>query len=210
MYSKVIKESASPVAVIMKVINDVIYKNVQSDWTAAKIGQPLSTGDEIKTGEKSLALIKFTDGSILNVREKSSLKIYADKKDKEILKNTFIENGNVEFNVNKQENEEFKFTTPTMVASIRGTEGYIGNLSDGSSILVCEKGSIDVEASLGNKQTGNIKGGQFAKVGKEGDIETGTVTEEQQKLNDKMKKSNTKKIIIKTNSGDLIIDYIAD
>ena len=116
---------ASPIAIVMKVVKDVSFKKVDGDWTTIKIGQALSTGDEIKTGAKSLALVKFTDNSILRVRENCSIKIYADKNDKQISKNTYIGKGGVNFEVAKQQqNEEFQFTTPTMVASIRGTKGF--------------------------------------------------------------------------------------
>jgi len=74
----------SPVAIMMKVVKDVTLKKAEADWSSVKIGAALSTNDEIKTGSQSLALIKFTDNSILRVRENSTLKIYADKANKEI------------------------------------------------------------------------------------------------------------------------------
>jgi hypothetical protein len=209
-YSEGLAEPATPVAIVMKVIKDVKLKTAEaSNWSGAKIGQQLSTGDEIKTEAKSLAVIKFTDGSIINVRENSSLKIYADKKNKQISKNTYIDKGDVQFNVNKQEAEEFKFTTPTMVASIRGTQGAF-NVKEEESMLLCTEGSIFIEALLGSRQTGDITGGQFAKVGTEGNINIGQISPEQMNKIENMKKSNSKKVTIKTNAGNIVIEYLSE
>jgi len=203
-------KSDSPIAVMMKIIKDVKLKQLNNDWKDVKIGAPLITGDEIKTGSKSFALIKFTDNSLLRLRENTLVKIYADKKGKNISKNTHLENGKLGFKVTKQEDEEFQLTTPTMVASIRGTEGFLQINDDGSSLLVVETGSIDVNALLGNKNSGNIKDGQYALVGSDGEVIIGNITQEQKEEGNSIRKTNSKKIIIKTNSGDLIIDYLSE
>lgn len=199
----------APVAVLMKIIKDVSFKKGSTNWGNAKIGTPLSTNDEVKTGDKSLALIKFTDNSIIRVRENSSLKIYADKNNNQLSKNTYIDKGKVGFNVSKQENEEFRFTTPTMVASIRGTEGYIGVGDDGFSLLVCIEGSIDVSGTVGQKESGKVVAGTYAIIGATGTLQQGTVTIQMQNENTNAKKSNIKKLVIKTDQGDIIIEYLA-
>lgn len=166
----------SPVAIVMKTIKEVSFKKDKANWVEAKAGIPLATNDEIKTGDKSLALIKFTDNSILRVRENSSLKIYADKKQGDLSKNTYIDKGKVGFNVTKQQNEEFKFTTPTMVASIRGTDGYFDVGEDGNTLLVCNEGQIEVQATQGEKQSGTVSGGNFVQVNENGSIKSGANT----------------------------------
>lgn len=200
----------APIAIVMKIVNDVNFKKAEGAWTTIKIGQALATGDEIKTGAKSLALIKFTDNSILRVRENCTIKIYADKNNKQISKNTYIGKGDVNFKVTKQENEEFQFTTPTMVASIRGTEGLIEVGEDGASSLIVEDGSVDFMSTLGDKKKGNVRGGNFAKVDKEGQVNEGAISENLRKKLENAKKTNTKKIIIQTNQGDLIIEYLEE
>jgi hypothetical protein len=200
----------SPVAIIMKIINDVTARKNGANWGPAKTGTPLSTTDEVKTGDKSLALIKFTDNSLIRVRENSSLKIYADKDKGQLSKNTYIDKGKVGFNVSKQENEEFRFTTPTMVASIRGTGGYIAVEHDGLSLLVCTEGNIDISATQGQKQTGNLKAGRFAQIGADGTINSGAITPQQDTESKNLKRTNIKRLIINTDSGDLIIEYLGD
>jgi len=202
--------SEAPIAIVMKIVKDVNFKKANGDWSATKIGQTLATGDEIKTGGKSLAIVKFTDNSILRVRENCSIKIYANKNDKQISKNTYIGKGGVNFEVTKQQqNEEFQFTTPTMVASIRGTKGFL-QVGDNETVLVLEEGSIDYKSLLGDQTKGNVKGGNSVIFTNDGNVTVATISPEQQRQLEDSKKTNTKKIIIKTNQGDLIIEYLEE
>ncbi|MDP2302269.1 MAG: FecR family protein [Ignavibacteria bacterium] len=205
-----VSKSENPVAVVMKVVKEVSTKKEGTDWATAKIGQTLKTGDEVKTGDKSLALIKFTDNSLIRVRENSSLKIFADKKDKTISKNTHIDKGRVGFEVAKQENEEFKFTTPTMVASIRGTEGFFDVFPDGASLLVVARGLIEVLGTLGNKDGGNVGAGQYVMYNNNGDMTLGDATEGMMKDQQGTRSTNLKKIRIQTSQGELVIEYYAE
>ncbi|MDP3682815.1 MAG: FecR family protein, partial [Ignavibacteria bacterium] len=201
---------ASPIAIVMKVVKDVSFKKADGDWTTIKIGQALSTGDEIRTGAKSLALVKFTDNSILRVRENCSIKIYADKNEKVISKNTYIGKGGVNFEVAKQQqNEEFQFTTPTMVASIRGTKGFF-QVGDNGTVLVLEEGAVDYKSLLGEQIKGNVRGGNSVVFTNDGQVTVSTISPQQQRQLEDSKKTNTKKIIIKTNQGDLIIEYLEE
>jgi len=199
----------SPIAIVMKSVQEVTFKKTDGGWTKVKIGQPLYTGDEIRTGSKSLALVKFTDNSILRVRENCTIKIYADKNNKQISKNTYIGSGDVNFKVTKQENEEFQFTTPTMVASIRGTEGVIG-VDENGSYLALEKGLVEFAAILGEKLKGSVTPGYFVRVDNTGQVEQGLISETLKKKLEDSKKTDTKKIIIQTNQGDLIIEYLEE
>lgn len=201
----------SPVAIMMKVVKDVTFKRASADWSTAKIGAALSTNDEIKTGSQSLALIKFTDNSILRVRENSTLKIYADKTDKDISKNTYIDKGKVGFQVNRQGNEEFKFTTPTMVASIRGTEGIL-EIGDFGTLFALLSGSANIQATQGERQSGTVTSGFYVTVSNNGQITLNPVANNQQIQNQLQNNNNQqpppKRLIIKTNIGDIIIEYL--
>jgi hypothetical protein len=69
------------IALAVKIILDVSRKSSGVDWTKAKKGDILYSGDEIRTGERSIALVKFKDNSMLRVREKSELKFYGEQKE---------------------------------------------------------------------------------------------------------------------------------
>lgn len=204
-------QTSATVAVLTKAVNKVEAKVGSAAWSAAKVGLTLKTGDEVKTGNKSLAIVKFTDNSLLRVRENTSIKIYSEKKGSDINKNTHIEKGTVGFNVKKQSaSEEFKFTTPTMVASIRGTEGFVQVTEEGNSILAVTEGSVEVTPTdnPGNAQT--VGAGNFAEVTPSGEIKVGEMGDGQKKDAENSKKSNTKKIQIQTSQGTIIIEYLVD
>ncbi len=196
----------SPVAVLMKVVKEVTLKKENKDWTEAKTGVPLLTNDEIKTGPKSLAMIKFTDNSIVRVRENSNLKIYADKKNQALSKNVYMDKGKLGAEISKQENDEFKFSTPTMVASIRGTTIAI-ETDDTSTTLVCNTGEVGIEATQGLKENATINGGQYANINSNGQIITGNNGTQQNNLYNSTTSVNTRKLKIVTNQGTIIIEY---
>ena len=51
----------SSVAVVSKVILDVQHKEIDKSWEQARRGETLASGDRVKTGEKSIAVVKFKD-----------------------------------------------------------------------------------------------------------------------------------------------------
>ena len=211
------KSDETPVALVKKIIKDVQYKtSEETDWEIAKTGKPLDDGGEVKTGNRSLALVLFTDGSgLLRVKENSILHIYGKAEDRKLNKNTFIQSGTVGFEVNKQEDEEFKFTTPTMVASIRGTDGYIKNNNSDLSSSECvgttefalKTGTAEYQATCGNKESGSVSGGQAVKFDSKGAGEKQSWTGEQQSTYDNSQKSDTNKLIIETPEGIFEIEY---
>lgn len=197
------------VAVVKKIIKDVTYKKANvSDWEFAKTGLPLKNDEQVKTGSKSLALILFSDGSgLLRVRENSILHIYGSKEEKKVNKNTFIEKGLIGFDVNRQADEEFKFTTPTAVASIRGTAGFIDVDENNTTTLSLEHGTVEFESTKGDKKSGTVTGGNSATIDSEGNIEINPTSEKDKKKHDQTRSLNTKKVTIKTNRGTIVLEY---
>ena len=116
-------------AYIMKVVNNVERRNSSTTgWTKALLLNELKAGYEVRTQEKSFAMIKFADDSKVAVREKSIITIQGDvdAKGKILNRDIYIERGRTAFEVKKQQTEQFRFTSPISVASIRGTEGGTG------------------------------------------------------------------------------------
>jgi hypothetical protein len=72
-------------------------------------------------------MIKFPDESKVAVREKSVITLQGEVSGNKILRReVYIERGRTVFNIKKQDTEQFRFTSPISVASIRGTEGGTG------------------------------------------------------------------------------------
>jgi hypothetical protein len=125
-------------------------------------------------------------------------------------KNTFIDKGVVGFEVNKQaEDEEFKFTTPTVVASIRGTEGFIEhNDIDTTSTIFLNTGSATFQTLSGEE--GTIGSGNTLKVKKDGSYSLSSSTAEDSTRFKSSKSTTTKQVIIRTKDGDIKIEYLQD
>ena len=196
-----------PVALVKKIVMDVKYKKTsnQDDWDLAKTGTPLDDGGEVRTGEKSLALVLFLDGSLLRVRANSILHIYGKKKEKAMDKNTFIQKGLVGFDVKKQSaDEEFKFTTPTVVASIRGTSGYLQYSEDSTFTMYLASGSAGLYAQ---SDCDSIAAGNTVVIRSNGQCISRVATQQDENTNDQTNKSVIKKIKIRTNKGEVNIEY---
>lgn len=136
------------IALVTKVVENVEKKKDVADWQKATKGDLLNPGDAVRTGEKSLAIIKFTtDNSILRVREQSYLTLNNEGS----AKSVDLKSGGFGFDIHKQkENEGFRFTSPTAVASIRGTRGKLSGANGGDTLIVTE-GLVNFRNIVSNK-----------------------------------------------------------
>lgn len=126
------------IALVSKVILDVTRKEEGKDWQKAKRGETLASGDKVKTGDQSVAVIKFKDNSLVRVRERTELTVTGTVHGSAFSKSVNIQKGVVGFNVQKQRpDEEFRFSSPTSVASIRGTGGAL-TISLSDTLVVTE------------------------------------------------------------------------
>ena len=162
---------APAVGLVTKVVRFVDHKAQEADWQKAKVGQPLSNGDQIKTGERSIAIVKFADNNVLRVREESVLKIFAQKNEAGAFsKNVEMTKGTSGFDVKNRENEQFTFTSPTSVASIRGSTGSYTTETEADTLTMLT-GTGDLTSNL-TGDTETVDGGQTGTVDSQtGDIE---------------------------------------
>jgi len=127
------------IALLSKVILEVVRKEAGKNWEKAVRGQTLASGDMLRTGPGALAIIKFKDNSLVRLREKSELTVTGKQSGNTLSKSVEITTGVVGFNVQKQRaGEEFRFTSPTSVASIRGTAGMFRSTSGADTLTVTE------------------------------------------------------------------------
>ena len=168
------------VALLSKVIQDVTRQVTGEEWQKATRGETLGSGDKVKTGEKSLAIIKFKDNSMVRVRQQSELTITGTVSGSSFSKSVDLSNGSFGFHVQKQKSdEEFRFTSPTSVASIRGTAGLF--TSGGTSDTLV---TIDGEVILTNKsssQSASVPAGYTGIAGQDGSLQTRVSTEDEKK-----------------------------
>jgi hypothetical protein len=141
----------NPVATMHKPVGTVEC-NADGAWKKAVPAMPLYSENIVRTGASSFAIIKFLESSILRVQELSEVVIRGTKSSaKEVSKNLYMRQGTVGFNVKKRPNERFEFSTPTSVASIRGTGGVFITGQDSSDVLTLESGSVELTNILSNR-----------------------------------------------------------
>jgi len=167
-----------PAAVIIKAKGDITIKNAASGKSInAKRGTRLSNGDKISTGKKgSLALKFLDDNSLLRVRSNSTCTINSKKEKNSVTKNIFVEVGTIFSRITSQKSS-FSVTTPTSVASVKGTIFWTVQKFKGSTQYFGEEGTVEVSSDAGSA---------LMKKG-----ETATVTSK-----------NSKPIVTKTKSGE--------
>ncbi|MDH3251304.1 MAG: FecR family protein [Ignavibacteria bacterium] len=171
--------TAQPVALVSKVILDVARSSEGNDWLAATRGEVLLSGDRIRTGLNSLAVIKFKDNSMVRVRERSELTVAGYEENGAFSKTLTLEKGVTGFSIRKQrQNEEFRFLSPTSVASVRGTGGQF-SVQDSADILIVTHGLMEMMNNVSG-ETVRIPAGYTGISRADGTTQTRVSTPEEQ------------------------------
>jgi FecR protein len=174
-------QSEPSIGLLSKVILDVTRKPADQDWLKAERGQTLDSGDRIRTGEKSLAIVKFKDNSLVRVRERSEVIITGSTSGAGFSKQVTLSGGAIGFSVKKQQaNEEFRFTAPTSVASIRGTMGLFA-VEDTSDLLLVTEGLVNLTNTTSQNTVG-IEAGQAGVSYASGRVEKRPITDAELQL----------------------------
>jgi hypothetical protein len=203
---------AGPIGLLSKVILEVMRKESGKSWDRASRGQTLDTGDMVRTGPASLAIIKFKDNSLVHLREKSELTVTGTTTGGSFSKSVEIQTGVVGFNVAKQRaGEEFRFTSPTSVASIRGTAGAF-NATGNADTLIVTVGTIQFSNRSSSKSLSVVAG--FTGIsGRDGALLTRPSTEQEKRIAaEALQDGQSKKLEIELRNpqgkqGRLKIDY---
>lgn len=175
-------QKKKPVATVFKPVGTVTFKTENKDWSPAKPATMLLSGDLVRTDENSFAIIKFLENSVLRVQEKSEVTISGEiTSNREFSKNVYLQRGELGFDVKKRPNEKFEFSTPTSVASIRGTGGLLITGQDSNDVLILGNGIVEFKNLLSNF-IATIKAGQTAYSMSNGTITVTETTPEEKRL----------------------------
>ena len=168
---------SSKVAIAIKVKGNVsvIYKGLNSPQVL-KPGSPLSDQDRIKTGKNGfIALMYLDDKTVVKMLDNSDLTVMGDRSGKKINKSLDIKYGRVAANVKPQKGKEFRVSTPTSVASVKGTELAIeSDPSTGDSFTLIE-GLIEVTNSITGEST-EVQEGETAMSTPDGSLDVAMTT----------------------------------
>ena len=168
---------SSKVAIAIKTKGDVsvIYKGLNSAQVL-KPGSPLSHQDKIKTGKNGyIALMYLDDKTVVKTLGNSDLTIMGDRSGNKINKSLDIKYGRIAANVKPQKGKEFRISTPTSVASVKGTEFAIqSDPSSGDSFTLIE-GLIQVTNSITGEST-QVQEGETAVSTPDGSLDVAETT----------------------------------
>lgn len=133
----------------VRFVKGSVKRKSNGKWTMIRrAGTVLLQNDLIKTGKSSKVEIQFDDGSLLQLTSDSqlSLKEYAYSKNGR-KSNLNLKNGAIFANVNKlRKRSQFKVTTVTAVAGVRGTEFFVSLDKNKNMKVEVYKGRVDVSS----------------------------------------------------------------
>ena len=170
---------ATKVAVAIKIAGSVLlYHEGSGNKQTLKPGSPLKSHDKIVTGKNGYALIMYLDDkTTLKILKNSTLEILGDRSGRTINKSIDIKYGKVAANVKPQNGKDFTISTPTSVASVKGTEFAVSSdPSTGDSFTLLE-GLIEVTNSVTGQST-DVQEGETAISTPEGSLDVSQTTEE--------------------------------
>ncbi len=191
------------------IIKNKVEKSPNSDqWKSAKKGELIYGGDYVRTLPKAFALIKFNDSSTLRLGPESEVQVNGVDNPS----NMYVDKGDVGFSMAKRKDKPFEFTTPTSVASIRGTQGILVVGLNSSDFLTIVEGLVRLVNNFSHDSV-NVGAGETGISSSNGDISVHKSTqadlERLAQLNDQFGRKHELKIQFRDNNGqmrEIIID----
>ncbi|MBW6515762.1 MAG: FecR family protein [Candidatus Cloacimonetes bacterium] len=159
----------SPVALTLRMRGDITLQRADKENKLHE-GLPLINRDVLNSRDDSFAFIKFIDdGATVRLFANSILSINADKEDDKLNKTSFLSIGTIFSNINSRRGR-YEIETPTTVASVKGTEGFIDTEEDGTTYIITLKGEFEVENTISGRQA-DVPAGYTCKSSPNGDLE---------------------------------------
>lgn len=142
-----------------------IWSPATAAWATARKGQALEEGSSIRTQDSSQARLRFPDGSVIQLDNKTTFEmssIGSQKTELNLLK------GKLKAFVRGLFTSRMQIRTPTAVAAIRGTELSI-SADENRSDMSVQEGRMEVQDNSGKELV--IGSEERVEIGKEGHSE---------------------------------------
>ena len=174
-FSFAFSAGAKVVAAISTLKGLVMVKPIGSrKYIPAYKGQMLKNGEWLKTKDGVFVAIVFLDGSNIKIQQQTEVKISSYRMTaKELKTNLEMSKGQAWSNVADQgAGGEFTITTPTAVASVKGTEFDLEyDIDKGETTLIVLAGEVEFAGELGTILAGAMEsskdGGGITKLSQE-------------------------------------------
>ena len=177
LFASTLVLASSKIAIAIKVKGNV---SVIQDGTTGKQklvpGAALKDLDKILTGKGGFVAIMYLDDkTVIKLLANSDLTIAGKRSGSRINKSLDIKYGKLSSKITPQKGNEFRISTPTSVASVKGTELTISSdPSKGDSFTLIE-GSVEVTNTIMGEST-EVKEGETAISTPEGSLEVHVTT----------------------------------
>jgi hypothetical protein len=162
--------AAETIAVVLKIKGKVsITRGNLASSITLKRGSRLEDGDKLKTDKSSYAALRFIDdASLLRIRANSTCTIKGKKDKNKVVKNVVLEVGTILAKVTKQRGK-FEISTPTSVASVKGTEWITEQRFNGGTFFYGLEGVVEITsdggtALLHEEETGYVANRESAPI----------------------------------------------
>lgn len=136
----------------------VDLRDSSGDLWELYIGDPVENGDTVITSDASYAELEQGDYSTIKISP-NTVFTFLEKEtggEKQSVYNTAL--GSASFKISKTFGREPSFTTPSVVAGVRGTEFTVFSGTDGSSFIAVEDGMVEVSSEGESVELGTEEG----------------------------------------------------
>lgn len=157
--------AVDPVALVIKTQGEIkISRNHQQ--SSATAGSALYSGDQIISGDKAFAAVRYVDGNaLLKVLPNSQVTIKGSREGSVLKKSPSIEKGSLLSQIKKRTN--YSLETPSAVASVKGT-GYLTGVDDNGNTTVWVFDGVVVLVNPTSHSTVELQPGQMATLDADG------------------------------------------
>lgn len=170
LFSTCIVLADSPLGLTLRMSGDITLTR-QDDENPLTEGESLYNEDSLRSFDDSFAFIKFIDdGATLRLFENTILTLNTEVEADRLNKSNYLQIGNV-FTSVRADKGDLEIETPTTVASVKGTEGFVTVYDDGKTTVIVLKGSIEVYNKLSG-ETHTVTAGNSCDSDDAGNIDT--------------------------------------
>jgi ferric-dicitrate binding protein FerR (iron transport regulator) len=125
---------------IVEAANGNVYKVSDSKTQTVKTGEKLQRGEHIRTAKSAGAVVKLSDGSLIEMRERSEFSVNDNATGITIN----LERGNIIVQAAKQRDRKLFVATEDVLVSVTGTIFSVNNGTKGARVSVIE-GEVNVD-----------------------------------------------------------------
>ncbi|MGQ9806817.1 MAG: FecR domain-containing protein [Chlorobiales bacterium] len=155
-------------------------------WTIAKRADTLRLGDKLRTARSAQSIVRFEDGTILRIAERTEIHFVSpsSKNNREpATREVAVLKGALTYDVKANPNQPFRFRSPTAVAAIKGTTGSFTTDGKATNFVVensdAKEEVAEFETERGEKKSIGI--GEVAVLNRSGKLTIRQILEEERR-----------------------------